>query len=80
MIQNLSGLAMGIVLLAIIIGVGLVVLSKFGNSVGGTANTTIVALMGELDTTTGLGSWVGAIVALVIGLFFIGALMGKRKY
>ena len=44
-----------------------------------TASQTTVSLGGELGTS-GLASWVGAIVALAVGLLFIGALMGKRKY
>ena len=79
MFNVLTALAMGIVVFAITIGVGTVVLQKFGNSVGGTANTTVVALQGDLGTS-GLAGWAAAIIALAVGLLFIGALMGKRKY
>jgi len=75
----LTGLAMGIVIFAITIGVGSVVLSKFGDSVGGDANTTVQSLITDLGTS-GLAGWTGAIIALAVGLLFIGALMGKRKY
>lgn len=78
MFNVLTGLAMGVVIFAITIGVGVVVLSKFGNSVGGTANTTVQALITELGTG-GLAGWTAAIVALAVGLLFIGALMGKRQ-
>jgi len=77
MFNVLTGIAMGIVIFAITIGVGTVVLQKFGNSVGGTANTTTVALQAELGTG-GLAGWTAAIVALAVGLLFIGALMGKK--
>jgi len=97
---------MGIVIFAITIGVGIVVLTKFGGSVaecasaytfntstntclnatGGdstapanTAWTTTNSLVSELGTS-GLAGWTGAIIALAVGLLFIGALMGKRKY
>lgn len=80
MFNNLTALALGIVIFAIVLGVGVVVLDKFGQSVGGTANTTAQALITELGTTSGLGSWTAAIVALAVGLLFIGALMGRRKY
>lgn len=80
MFNNLSALALGIVIFAIMIGVGVVVLDKFGQATGGTANTTAQAMITELGTTSGLGSWTAAIVALAVGLLFIGALMGKRKY
>jgi len=78
MFNVLTGLAMGVVIFAITIGVGTVVLQKFGNSVGGTANTTVVALQGDLGTS-GLAGWTGAIIALAVGLLFIGALMGGKK-
>ena len=112
----LTGVAMGIVIFAITVGVGVVVLSKFGTSVadcttgyayntngtttftdnaccltGGqdcsstgnytaasTATTTTEALNLELGTG-GLAGWTAAIVALVVGLLFIGALMGRKE-
>ena len=80
MIQILTGLAIGIVIFAVSIGVGLVVLSKFGNATGGTANTTIQTLMGDTNGLGALVTWVGAIIALLIGVAFIGLLMGKKKY
>lgn len=78
MFNILTGLAMGIVIFAITIGVGTVVLQKFGDSVGGTANTTVQALNTDLGTS-GLAGWTGAIIALAVGLLFIGALMGKKS-
>jgi len=77
MFNVLTGLALGIVIFAITIGVGVVVLQEFGDAVGGTANTTTVALQGELGTS-GLAGWTAAIIALSVGLLFIGALMGKK--
>ncbi|OQY40981.1 MAG: hypothetical protein B6229_00315 [Spirochaetaceae bacterium 4572_7] len=79
MFNVLTGLAMGIVVFAITIGVGVVVLGKFGDSVGGDANTTVQALITDLGTG-GLAGWTAAIIALAVGLLFIGALMGKNKY
>jgi len=117
MFNILTGLAMGIVIFAITIGVGVVVLQKFGVSVadcetgyvyntngstiftdnnccltGGTdcssegnyttvstATSTTNSLLTELGTS-GLAAWTGAIIALAVGLLFIGALIGKRKY
>lgn len=107
---------MGIVIFAITVGVGVVVLQKFGDSVadcgtthaynsngtttftnnrccltGGSecasatnstapssATTTTLALNTDLGTS-GLAGWTGAIIALAVGLLFIGALMGKRS-
>ena len=78
--QILTGLALGIVIFAVTLGVGLVVLQKFGNSVGGTANTSIQTLMGDTNGLGALVTWVGAIIALSVGLVFIGMLMGKKQY
>ena len=117
MFNVLTGLAMGIVIFAITIGVGSVVLSKFSDAVadcptgyayntngsdtftdnaccltGGTdcsstgnytgastASGTTESLLTDLGTS-GLAGWTAAIVALAVGLLFIGSLMGKRKY
>ncbi|OQY40982.1 MAG: hypothetical protein B6229_00320 [Spirochaetaceae bacterium 4572_7] len=106
MFNVLTGLAMGIIVFAITIGVGVIVLEQFGGSVADCnttyptynvtdstcwnttdtgytpatdAYTNVVALSDELGTT-GLAGWTAAIVALAVGLLFIGALMGKRKY
>lgn len=105
MFNVLTGLAMGVVIFAITIGVGVVVLQKFGGSIAecatdytfnGTLNkcvnatggdatdpanaawTTTNSLTGELGTS-GLAGWTAAIIALAVGLLFIGALMGKRQ-
>jgi len=56
---------------------------NFGNAVGGTANTTIVTLYGYLGTSSGgLASWTTTIIALAIGMLFLGAFFvgkGARK-
>jgi predicted anti-sigma-YlaC factor YlaD len=79
MFNQLTALGWGIVTFAIIIGIGTVVLSKFGDAVGGTANTTVQYLNTQLGTT-GLAGWTPAIIALSIGLLFLGAfLMNKGK-
>jgi len=77
MFDNLSGLGYGIVTFAIIIGVGTVVLTKFGDSVGGTANTTVQYLNTQLGST-GLAGWTPAIIALVIGMLFLGMFMANK--
>jgi len=104
MFNVLTGIAMGIVIFAITIGVGSVVLTKFGDSIAAcpagqpysadyqqctnaTTNTTpsngaftsTTSLIADLGTG-GLAGWTSAIIALAVGLLFIGALMGKRKY
>ena len=76
MMNALISLGLGIVIFALIVGVGSVVLQNFGNATGGVANTTVVTIQGYL--TSNLITWIPAIIALGVGLLFIGALMGKK--
>jgi len=76
MFNDLTGLGYGLVVFAIIIGVGTIVLYNFGNATGGTANTTVQYLMGQLGTS-GLAGWTPAIIAISVGLLFLGAFLVK---
>jgi len=76
MFDNLSSLGYGLVTFAIIIGVGTVVLTKFGDSVGGTANTTVSYLNTQLGSS-GLAGWTPAIIALSVGMLFLGVFLTK---
>jgi len=77
MFQNLQALGYGIVGFAIIVGVGTIVLEKFGNSVGGTANETVQYMNTQLGSS-GLAGWTPAIIAFTVGMLFLGAfLIGK---
>jgi len=80
MFDNLSALGYGIITFAIIIGIGTVVLTKFGDAVGGTANTTVQYLNTQLGST-GLAGWTPAIIALAVGMLFLGVFLtrGNRK-
>ena len=80
MFDNLSALGYGIITFAIIIGIGTVVLTKFGDAVGGTANTTVQYLNTQLGST-GLAGWTPAIIALAVGMLFLGVFLtrGGRK-
>ena len=82
MFNALTALGYGIVAFAIVIGVGTVVLDKFGDAVGGTANVTTVYLQDQLGSTSGLASWSPAIIALAVGMLFLGAFLskGSRNY
>ena len=80
MIQALQGLGYGIIGLAVMIGIGIVVLTQLGTAVGGTAHTTVNTIAGYLGTGTGgLASWIPVIIVLVIGMLFLGAFMSKNK-
>ncbi len=79
MINALTGLGYSIIGLAVIIGIGIVVLVSLGNTVGGTANTTINTIVGYLGTGSGgLASWIPVVIVLVIGMLFLGAFMTKK--
>ena len=79
MINALTGMGYAIIGLAVMIGIGLVILTTLGNNVGGTANTTIQTVAGYLGTSNGgLASWVPIIIVLVIGMLFLGAFLGKK--
>ena len=80
MMNALIALGLGIIIFALIVATGLVVLTNFGTAVGtGTANTTIHTIMGYMQSN--LVTWIPAIIALGVGLLFIGALMGRKgKY
>ena len=82
MFENLQALGWGLVGFAIVIGIGSVVLDKFGNAVGGTANTTIQYLLTQLGSS-GLAGWTPAIIAISVGMLIMGAFMigrGGRRY
>ena len=76
MFDNLSALGYGLVTFAVIIGVGTVILTKFGDSVGGTANTTVQYLNTQLGQS-GLAGWAPAIIAFAVGMLFLGVFMAK---
>lgn len=74
MMNSIVSLGLGIVLFGIIIGVGSVVLFQFGNSVGGTANTNTQYVLTQLGSG-GLAGWLPAIIALSVGVVFIGLIV-----
>ena len=82
MINALTGMGYGIIGLAIMIGIGMVILVTLGANVATTsptANTTINTIAGYLGTSSGgLASWIPIIIVLVIGLLFLGAFLGKK--
>lgn len=73
----LVGIAYSIVALLILVALGITISDKLGNSVGGTANDSIqygITQLGE----TGLLGWLPAIIALMIGMFFLAYFMGRK--
>jgi len=108
MFDQLSGLGYGIITFALIIGIGTIVLQRFGGSVATcsasdtynasldlcqnnsnasvTTNptgawVTVNYLGGQLGSS-GLAGWTPAIIALTVGMLFLGAFMvrgSKRR-
>lgn len=76
MFNDLTALGYGLVIFAVIIGVGSVILYEFGDAVGGTANTNTDYLLGQLGES-GLAGWTPAIIAISVGVLFLGAFMLK---
>lgn len=74
MFDQLTNLGIGIMIFALVIGVTSIVLSSFGNAVGGTANTTVQYLLTQVGTT-GLAGWTPAIIAFAVGMLFIGGIL-----
>jgi len=77
MFNDLVALGYGIIIFAVIIGVGSVILFNFGNATGGTANTNVQYLLGQLGSS-GLAGWTPAIIAISVGLLFLGAFLSKE--
>lgn len=79
----LIGLAYGLGSFVLVTGIVLVVLAKFGAVAGvnSSANEAIAYGMTQLGSGGMLG-WLAAIIAIVIGVFFLQYFMGKksRKY
>lgn len=80
MFDKITALGYGIVVFGIIIGVGSIVLYEFGEASGGTANTNVQYVLGELGSS-GLAGWLPSIIAISIGLLFLGAftVLGGRR-
>jgi len=99
----LTGIAMGIITIAVLIGIGLVILQNLTSAVGcgadtynatsgacnnasgaavalNDAGTSIAYGMTQIGST-GLLTWLPALIALIIGVFFLTYFMGgKKKY
>jgi hypothetical protein len=104
MVSQLQVIAFGIIALVLIVGVGITVLTKFGDSQASCAsdytfNTTqqkcVNATNGDPTDPTntawvslnygrtqlgsaGLLSWLPAIIALIVGVFFLAYFMGRK--
>ena len=105
MFNDLTSLGYGLVVFAVIIGVGSVVLVRFGgataecNDAGYTYDSDLELCSNTTDTATptgygytntnyltgqlgsaGLAGWAPAIIAISIGILFLGAFMVKGRF
>lgn len=71
------GLAYGLGGFVLITGVVILVLGKFGANSDATTNTALQYGITQLGSS-GLLSWMGAIIAIVIGVFFLQYFMGRK--
>ena len=105
MVSHLSAIAFGIVALVIIVGIGIVVLTKLGDTTAicaddytwdtatqyclnasggdpttatGSAYTGIAYGVTQLGST-GLLSWLPAVIALLVGVFFLAYFAGRKS-
>lgn len=76
--NTLQAIGYGIVGFAVIIVIGIVVITKLGDAVGGEANTSAVYLSGQLGSS-GLAGWIPAVIAVMIGGLFLAYFGGKKK-
>jgi len=77
MMNTLQAIGYGIVGFAVIIVIGIVVITKLGTAVGGDANTSATYLAGQLGST-GLAGWIPAVIAVMIGGLFLAYFGGKK--
>ena len=78
MMNVLQAIGYGIVGFAVIIVIGIVVITKLGTAVGGEANTSAVYLSGQLGSS-GLAGWIPAVIAVMIGGLFLAYFGGRKK-
>lgn len=78
-VDRLTAIGWGLVTFAIILGLGLTVMTKFGAAVGaGTANTTIDYVMTQLGSS-GLAGWIPVIIVIVIAGLVLAVFAGGKK-
>jgi hypothetical protein len=78
MIDQLTAMGWGIVMLAVVIVIGATIIGKFGNTVGGTANDTATYLNTQLGSS-GLAGYVPLIIIAAIGLGILGWFMAGKS-
>jgi len=78
MMDVLQGIAYGIVGFAVLVVVGIVIISKLGDATGGEANTSAQYLGTQLGSS-GLAGWIPAVIAVAIGALFLSYFMSKEQ-
>ena len=76
--DTMVAVGIGIVTLALIVGIGVLVLGEFGDASGDSDVTNVTSyLVGQLGEG-GLSGWVPAVIAISIGLLFLGAFLSRK--
>ena len=70
------GIGFAVIGFGVLLGIGSVILSTLGNSVGGTANTNVQYVLTQLGTA-GLAGWLPTIIAATIGIGLLLVFAGK---
>jgi hypothetical protein len=79
-VEQLTAIGWGLTMFAIIIGIGLVVLSKLSDTVGaGSANTTIQYVITQMGST-GLAGWIPVVIVVLIAGLVLALFGGAKKY
>lgn len=78
-IGTLTAVGWGLTMFAIIVGIGLVVLNKLGDTVGGSANTTIQYIMTQMGSS-GLAGWIPVVIVVLIAGIVLALFGGKKQY
>lgn len=74
----LIGLGIGLVVLGFIIMTGLIVLQEFENTSGDIQVTNTSDFIQEELGNEGIVGWIPAVVAISIGVIFIGLFLGRK--
>lgn len=75
MFDQLVPFAISLAVFTMVVVTAIVINSKFGNTVGGDANTTAVYMNTQLGSS-GLAGYTGTIIVIFLGVLFIGAIGG----
>lgn len=77
MISQLSVIGLGIVGFAVIVMIGISVVTQFGNTMGGGVNDTANTILGHMDTLVG---WLPIVIVVLLGGLAMSYFGAKKSY